>query len=176
MLNAINLRGGTDAGFASHALQSRGFGTGTEPLDVSVAVCMLCVCVCVQTQAQPSQPCARVLMHAARCHPLPQLLWTPCSPAKRFVLPSSPRSRTAGGWGGGGRAASGLRWASSAPHLMYEHPSSPQNDTDWEITAGSTESNLGGKKNTSPFPHTNQWRKSQTKTNQACISPPAPAG
>lgn len=75
-----------------------------------------CVCtVRVRTQARPRQPCAGVRMHTARCHALHRLLRTPCSPAKCFVLPFSPRSRTVRGWGGKGTHCKwAARWAAES--------------------------------------------------------------
>jgi len=119
-LPATNLCGGTDVGIASRTPQSQGFGTGTAHLAVSVAACAAGACRPRHGQGSPVPGCGCTelgAVHAAgSCgHHVPQQ-----------NASFSPRSRT----GVGGDALQvgcevGSVCREPAPHLMYEHPSSP---------------------------------------------------
>lgn len=133
----------------------------------------LCVCVCADTGTAKPALCQGAYARSPVPSP-PSAPMDTMFPSKTLhfaIFPQVAYGRRTGR--GGTRCKWAVRWAPSAPHLMYEHPSSPQNDTDWEITAGSTESNLGGKK-TLPFPTYKSMEKIPNKTKPSLYQPPCP--
>lgn len=118
------------------------------------------------TQAWPRQPCAGCVCTQLGSH------GHHVSQQNASFCCFPPRLSRKGG-GGGTHCKWAARWAPSAAHRMYEHPSSPCHDTGWGITTtGGGGSNLG--KGPPPLSHTQIDGENPKENKQALYQPPGP--